>query len=199
MDSYDLLPDAPIPSNGGEISKKFLELGITSLKNAILYVHNLEYGYNADMDNKWILFKEKKGSCTTKHGVIASLAQELTISIHKYVGVYKFTENVCKGAGSITKKYNIPYIPMVHCFLGYSDYQFDLTEGNLNGKEHSIEEFIETKQVNPFITRKEEYNWYKQVVRAKVLSSPEMKGVSQRIILKAREEAIDLLHRKIKK
>ena len=135
MDSYDLLPDAPIVPRNGEFSKKFIELGISSFKEACLYVHNLEYGYNSDKDNKWILFIEMKGSCTTKHGVIASVAQELGISLHKHVGVYKFTEEICVGANEILEKYSLPYIPMVHCFLVHENHRFDLTEGNFNGKK----------------------------------------------------------------
>ena len=30
---------------------------------------------------------------------------------------------------------------MIHCFLIYDSYRVDLTEGNNNGKNHSIEEF----------------------------------------------------------
>lgn len=197
MDSYDLLPDAPILGNIGEFSQKFLDLGVTSFRDACLYVHNLEYGYNSDKDNNWILFKEMKGSCTTKHAVIATLAQELGIPLHKHVGVYKFTEEICEGASKITKKYKLPYVPMVHCFLVHENHRFDLTEGNFNGKKTSIEEFIHEERVIPFITRVDEYNLYKDIVAKYVLTSNEMKGVKKHTILKGREEAIDLLHKNI--
>ncbi len=39
MDSYSSFPDLEIKSIG-EISKKFLELGINSFKEAFNYVHN---------------------------------------------------------------------------------------------------------------------------------------------------------------
>ncbi|MHA1109619.1 MAG: hypothetical protein ACTSRE_00845 [Promethearchaeota archaeon] len=199
MDSFELLPNAPITSEKGELSQKFLNLGFSTFKEACLYVHNLKYGYNSDKDDKWILFKEKKGSCTTKHGVIAALAQELEISLHKHVGVYQFTEVICEGAGIITEKHNIPYVPMVHCFLVYKNYRFDLTEGNFNGKKTSIEEFIHEEQVIPFITRKNEYTLYKDIVKKFVLPLEEMKGLKKHTILKSREEAIILLHKNIEK
>jgi len=199
MNSFDLLPDLPISPDKGEFSRKFLDLGISNFKNACYYVHNLEYGYNSNRDDKWILFKEMIGTCTTKHAVIATLAQELGISLHKHVGVYKFTENICKGASKITEKYSLPYIPMVHCFLVFKNYRFDLTEGNLNGKKTSIEEFIHEEQVIPFITQKDEYTWYKKIVKQFILLLPEMRGVTERTILKAREEALALLHQNIEK
>ena len=86
---------------------------------------------------------------------------------------------------------------MVHCFLVYKQYRFDLTEGNNNGKKTSIEDFIETREVNPFISRKDEYLWYKKVLKEKILPSEEMKGIKERILLKAREESILLLKKSI--
>ena len=36
---------------------------------------------------------------------------------------------------------------MVHCFLQFNDFRVDLTEGNQNGKNRSIEEFLFVKKV----------------------------------------------------
>lgn len=199
MDSYDLLPDATITEERGEFSKKFLDLGVSSFKEACMYVHNLEYGYNSDKDNKWIVFKELKGSCTTKHAVIATLAQELGIPLYKHVGIYKFTEDICEGASAILEKYSLPYVPMVHCFLVHENHRFDLTEGNFNGKKTAINEFIHEVQVIPFITRIDEYNLYKEIIETHVSPSEEMKGIKKHTILKGREEAINLLHKNIEK
>jgi hypothetical protein len=198
MDSLDYLPDKEITATG-MMSKKFLELGITSFKEACLYVHNIEYGYNSDKDDKMILFKEQKGSCTTKHGVIASLAEELAIPLYKKVGVYKLTEEIVTGTNKILKEYNLPYVPMIHCFLVFDKYRFDLTEGNFNGKNTSIEEFIQDEKVIPFITVKDEYLLFLKILKEKILPSKDMENKERRIILKAREEAIKLLKNAIKK
>lgn len=198
MDSYDKIPDAEIEDKG-EISKKFLELGITSFREACEYVHNIEYGYNSDYDDKMIFFKENKGTCTTKHAVITGLAEELNIPLYKYVGVYKFTDEISTGTNEILKKYDLPYVPMVHCFLVYKDYRFDLTEGNCNGKNTTIEEFIHKEKVNPFISRKKEYLLFKKVLKEEILPSKEMEGIIERSLLKAREESIILLKENIKK
>jgi hypothetical protein len=198
MDSYDNLPDAKIEPLG-EISKMFLELGISSFKEACMYVHNSKYGYNSNYDDKMIFFKEKMGSCTMKHATIAGLAEELSIPLYKYVGIYKFTEEITTGVDKIVKKYDLPYVPMVHCFLVYKNFRFDLTEGNYNGKKTSIEEFIETEKVYPYISRTDEYKLFKRVLKEKILLSKEMEGKTERSILKAREESIKLLKDCIKK
>ena len=192
MDSYDKLPDTEILPIG-DLSKKFLSLGINSFKGACDYVHNITYGYNTDYEDRMIFFKEKKGSCTTKHAVIAGLAQELDIPLYKHVCVYKFTEDITTGVQEILNKYEVPYIPMVHCFLVYKNYKFDLTEGNYNGKKKAIDNYIYAERVDPFISRKDEYLLYKKILREKILPSKEMEGIAEKTILKAREEGIKLL------
>lgn len=197
MDAYDNLPDYEIKPEG-EISKKFLGLGIKSFKEACMYVHDSKYGYNSNYDDRMIFFKENMGSCTMKHATIAGLAEELKIPLYKYIGVYKFTGEITTGAGEILKKYKIPYVPMVHCFLVYKDYQFDLTEGNFNGKKTSINEFIKIERVTPFISRKEEYKLFKKILKEIIMVSKEMEGIDERTLLKAREESIILLKNCIK-
>jgi len=198
MDSYDILPNVEIKPVG-EISRKFIDLGIKSYREACDYVHNLEYGYNTDYDDKMVLFKENKGTCTTKHAVIAGLAEELELPLYKHVGIYKFTEEISTGTNEILKKYNIPYVPMTHCFLVYKDFQFDLTEGNCNGKKTNINTFIHEEQVDPFISQKDEYLLLKKVIKELILPSEDMKGIKERSLLKAREEAIILLKENILK
>ena len=197
MDSYDKLPDAEIKPMG-DMSQKFLDLGISSFKEACLYVHNMDYGYNTNKDDKMILFKEGCGSCTTKHGVVATLAEELSIPLYKKVCVYKFTEEITTGVDKITKKYEVPYVPMVHCFLAYEQFQFDLTEGNYNGKKKPIDEYIHAEKVEPFISSRDEYRLFRKVLNEKIMKSEELKGISKRNVLKARQEAIILLKDSIK-
>ena len=198
MDSYDKLPDAEIKPVG-EISRKFLELGINSFKEACEYVHDIEYGYNSNYDDRLIFFKEKKGTCTSKHAVIAGLAEELKIQLYKHVGLYKFTEEISTGTNEILKKYEIPYVPMVHCFLVYKDFHFDLTEGNCNGKNKTIDELLHEEKVDPFISGKDEYLLLKRVLKKQILPSKEMEGIKEKILLKARSESIRLLAKNIEK
>jgi len=192
MDSYDKLPDAEI-NPVGELSIKFLDLGIKTFRRACDYVHTIDYGYNTNYDDKMIFFKEKKGTCTTKHAVIAGLAEELEIPLYKHVCIYKFTEDITTGVDEILKKFEIPYIPMVHCFLVYESYRFDLTDGNHNGKKKPIDDCIHSERVDPFISRKDEYLLFKKVLKEKILPSKEMEGIPEKTILKARAKGINLL------
>jgi hypothetical protein len=144
-----------------------------------------------------ILFKESKGTCTTKHAVIATLAAELTLPIVKHVGIYSMTEEIVTGTNEILAKYNLPYVPMVHCFLVYDEYRVDLSEGNDNGKNKSIEAFLYTQKVEANISAKDEYLLFRSILNDHILGRKEMEGVDIRQILHAREEGLKQLKHNI--
>ena len=193
MDNYYAFPDKHIAEDGGPVSKMFINLGVTSLQKACRYVHELPYGYNANRDDLMILFKEKKGTCTTKHAVIGILAQELALPVNKNVGIYAMTEEIVSGTDTLLAELHLPYIPMLHCFLAYENFRVDLTEGNRNGKNRSIEEFLYVQQVEPDISEKDEYLLYRKALKDDILKRPELSGIDLKHILRGREEGIKLL------
>ncbi|MGD9346849.1 MAG: hypothetical protein PVH84_13355 [Candidatus Aminicenantes bacterium] len=196
MDKLTVFPDKSI-SDLGIISAKFLSLGIRSFIDACRYVHELPYGYNSDRDDLMILFKENRGTCTSKHAVIATLAKELELPIVKNVGIYAMTEEIVTGTDEILAKYNIPYVPMIHCFLVEGEHRVDLSEGNNNGKNRPIEDFLYTQQVQPNISSKDEYLLYRRALKEHILTRKEMAGSDIRQILHAREEGLKRLKHNI--
>jgi hypothetical protein len=192
MQKYTVFPDKPI-TNDGPIGETFSGLGIGTFHEACRYVHQLPYGYNSDRDDLMILFKEKMGSCTTKHAVIATLAAELGLSIHKKVGIYAMAEALVTGTQDILDRYRLPYVPMVHCFLDHEGQWVDLSEGNRNGKNGPIDQFLFTDDVAATISAKEEYRLYRQALKDEILSRPELEGIEMKTVLKAREEGLAVL------
>lgn len=192
MDNYSAFPDKVI-ADGGPVSSEFIRLNVKEFHAACRYVHELPYGYNSDRDDLMILFKEKMGTCTTKHAVIGTLAQELGLPIHKHVGIYAMSEEIVTGTNALLTRFELPYIPMVHCFLVHGNFSVDLTEGNRNGKNRPIAEFLYTERVDPNISGKDEYLLYRRALNDVILKRPELSGVDMRRILQAREEGLKLL------
>lgn len=192
MDKLTVLPDKAI-SPVGMISAEFFSLGIRSFIDACRYVHTLPYAYNTNRDDLMILFKEKKGTCTTKHAVIATLADELDLPVEKNIGIYAMTEQIVTGTNEILDKYDLPYVPMVHCFLAYENFRVDLTEGNNNGKNRSIEDFLYAERVEPNISAKDEYLLYRKALKDHILTRKELAGVNITQILHARDEGLKRL------
>ena len=196
MDTSEVFPDAPVSDTGG-ISAEFLRLGIDSFIGACRYVHNTPYGYNSNRDDLRILFTEGMGSCTTKHAVIATLAQELKLPVFKNIGIYAMTEDIVTGTRKILEKFDLPYVPMVHCFLVSNEFRVDLTEGNQNGKNRPIDRFLHTERVEANISEKDEYLLYRKALKDRILLREELIGVDLKQILHAREEGIRLLKSRI--
>ena len=192
MDNLIVFPDKVI-TKAGIISAEFQSMGIRSFLEACRYVNALPYGYNSDRDDLMILFKEKMGTCTTKHAVIATLAAELGLAIPKGVGIYAMTEAIVTGTDKILAEYGLAYVPMIHCFLEYGNYRVDLTEGNRNGKNRPIDDFLYTDRVAATISAKDEYMIYRRALNEVILKRDELKGVDIKHILHAREEGLKLL------
>jgi hypothetical protein len=192
MNNLSVFPDKSI-TEAGPVAKAFLDLGIERFQEACRYVHGLPYGYNSDRDDLMILFKEKMGTCTTKHAVISTLAAELGLPITRGVGVYPMTEAIVTGTDKILAEYSLPYVPMIHCFLEYENYRVDLTEGNRNGKNRPIDDFLYTDRVAAAISAKDEYMIYRKALSEVILKRDELKGIDIRRVLQAREEGLKLL------
>lgn len=192
MDKLTVFPDGPL-SGSGVISQKFSGLNINTFLDACRYVHELPYGYNSDKDDLMTLFKDNMGTCTSKHAVIGTLAAELDIPIGKNVGIYRMTPEIVTGTDAILEKYNLPYVPMLHCFLVYDIYRVDLTEGNRNGKNCAIDEFLYTEKVIPNIPARDEYRLYRKALKDRILPLEELSGIDMKRILHAREEGLGLL------
>jgi hypothetical protein len=192
VDAYECFPETVISRNS-PVSEEFKRLKIVTFHSACRWVHELPYGYNSAPDDLMILFKEKMGTCTTKHAVIGTLACELELPIQKNVGIYAMTEELVTGTNDLLARFGVPYIPMLHCFLVYETFRVDLTEGNRNGKNRSIEEFLHTERVEPNISGKDEYMLYRRALNDVILKRPELIGFDMRRILQAREEGLKLL------
>lgn len=192
MQAINALPDKKI-IEAGVISKTFIIQGISTFQDACRHVHHMPYGYNADRDDLFSLFQEGKGTCTTKHAVIATLAEELGMSVAKHIGIYAMTETLVTGTQAVIDRHRLPYLPMVHCFLQADAIRVDLTTGNNNGKNGPIKTFLHTQQVTPNIPGKEEYLLYREALKNKILVKPEFKGIKMATVLKARQEGLELL------
>jgi hypothetical protein len=125
------------------------------------------------------------------------LPKNLTFLYTRPWGIYAMNEEIVTGANHILEKYHLPYLPMIHCFLANDSYRIDLTEGNKNGKNRSIEEFLFTLKVIPNISEKDEYLLYKTALKNHILNRKEMERIKMMDVLRARADGISLLRSKV--
>ncbi len=186
MHSINVLPNVQI-QNHGKFSSLFLELGLTTFQDACRSVKAMPYGANATSEDSLSLFEEGHGTCTTKHGAIAHLAQEQTLSIYKNLGFYRLSDSIVTGVDSILNGYGLSYIPQVHCFLSYQSYRVDLTEGNCNGKNQTIDDYDFVVRVQPDPSAAEKRDCYLTHLRRYFEFSPELAAVGEEQVLEILE------------
>lgn len=120
------LPDAPL-NQGGSLQKQFLKKGCHSYRDAIVYVKKLTYGRTSDRGNYQQVLKEKRGTCSGKHALLAALARELSIPHQLVLGIFLLDKQNMPQIHAILEKYDLPAIPEAHSFLEFSGKTLDVT------------------------------------------------------------------------
>ena len=147
MKPLDYLPNFPLKP-GGEITDRFLALGVTDFHGAARYVRRLPYGRNADRANFRLVLEENRGTCSTKHALLAQLAKEQVVNIGLAIGIYEMTERNTPGVGPVLAKYGLPSIPEAHCYLTYQGTRLDVTRSNVAPSE-PIKRFLYEETIVP--------------------------------------------------
>ena len=182
MNNIEILPN-PVIDSAGIVSQQFRQLDLTTFHQACYWVKNLPYGSNSSNDDYLIIFAENKATCTNKHGIISRLAEELDLEIYKNLGFYRLNNAIITGVNAIVEPYGLNFIPQIHCFLEYQNYRVDLTKGNCNGKNKTIEDYDFIVQVKPDLTHQEHEAYYLEHLDKYCLIEPKLKELGTTKIL----------------
>ena len=146
--TYKIFPNSKLDPNK-IISQTFLDLDINTFQKACDYVWKLPYGRNSDRSNWKLVLSEQKGTCSTKHALLKSLADEIHIDVDLVVAIYSMNEKNTPGVEEVLKKHDLSYVDEAHCFLVYQNiYKIDLTRHNIPA-EQKILFFSEQKIILP--------------------------------------------------
>ena len=102
--------------NNAPISRGFLEKGIQNFDEAKRWVHRLSYGRNSNCFDYSLVFKEEKGTCTTKHTLLAALAIENFIPVSLKVGICRLDLVSEPHIAVLLDQLNIEWFPEAHCY-----------------------------------------------------------------------------------
>ncbi len=133
----------------GEVSREFLAHGLVHFRQAAQFVKQLPYGRNTDRSDYRLVLSEGRGTCSTKHALLASLCMEQQQhEVHLYTGIYEMTGSNTPGIGHILRHYSLPSIPEAHCYLKYHQGRWDFTRvtGSCND---SPREFLDEIAIGP--------------------------------------------------
>lgn len=112
----------------GPYSQLLREQSITTFHEACSWIQQLPYGRISNKEDLNLVLSEKRGTCSSKHGLLALIAEENGHpEIQLMAGVFMMSpETHPELEGFFLGK---PYavLPEMHCYLRYNGERFDLT------------------------------------------------------------------------
>jgi hypothetical protein len=153
--SVEHLPDFQLDA-GRPLGREFSALGFGCYREAARHVRSLPYGRNSDRSDWRLVLKEGRGTCSTKHALLAELARENGRRVTLVLGVYEMCEDNTPGVSAVLERRGLPCVPEAHCFLAHEGARVDLTReegGAEQGESFLHEEEIEPRQIGEYKVR----------------------------------------------
>jgi hypothetical protein len=142
----DLLPSFPLTA-AGPVTSFFLPLGIRDFRGAARHVWRLPYGRIADRSKLSLVLTEGRGTCTTKHALLAELAAEHGVDVGLTLGIFAMDERNTPGVGAVLDAHHLACIPEAHCYLTHAGTRIDITRDVAGAAP--IDTFLHEERITP--------------------------------------------------
>ena len=162
MQFLDVLPDVPLRA-AGDVTALFLATRLQFFRAVAEYLHHLPYGRNTQRDAWRLVISEGRGTCSTKHALLAALAAEQGIEAKLTLGVFDMTARNSPGVGPVLVQHQLPYIPEAHCYIRYRHQAIDITRAGSEPREPLVLRHEETIQPDQIGTYK--VAWHQRFIR----------------------------------
>ena len=121
-----LLPNRALDREA-PVGSVFVALGVRDYHAAARHVRRLPYGRNTDRADYGLVLGEGRGTCSTKHALLAALAQEHDLPVQLRLGIYEMNGENTPGVGPVLARYGLDAVPEAHCYLAHRGVRVDLT------------------------------------------------------------------------
>ena len=192
MDSWDVLPQVALQA-AGPVSTEFIARGLTDFRAAGRYLQGLPYRRTVDRSDFRAVLREGRGTCSTKHALLAALAHEQNLPVVLTLGFYAMHERNTPGVGVVLTQYGLALLPEAHCYLTYAGRRVDVTRSGAAPAEPITqllyEEAIVPEQIGDYkVTLHRHYmqTWVNH-------NAEEVRGRSFEEVWRIREECIAAL------
>jgi hypothetical protein len=156
----------------GDFGSAFIAVGCRTFRDAAALVRSLPYGRTTSRGDTRLALLERRGTCSTKHALLAPLAREQRIAVQLVVGIYHMAEADTHGIGHILASRRLVSIPEAHCWLRYVGHDIDLTfarhQAGKSERHFFCEKYITPECVStysPLLHRREMQRWLNHLGR----------------------------------
>ena len=191
MQSWPALPEVPLQSLG-PIAAELLARSIADFRAAGRYLHHLPYGRNSDRSDFRLVLPEGRGTCSTKHALLAELARGQNLPLVLTLGIYEMYERNTPGVGVVLDRYGLPYLPEAHCYLRYEGTRIDITRSGTEPSE-PIGSFLSEEAIVPTQIGDYKVDFHKKFLRSWLTNTSVAGNRSFAEVWKIREECIAAL------
>jgi len=139
--------------------------GIESWNELTEFIKNLPYGRNGNRTDFGLVISEQKGTCSSKHALLKSIADLNSIpNIDLVIGIYRMTELNTPKIGTELTENSIEFIPEAHCYLKINDKRTDLTSEQSEFKKIE-KDIIQEKLIDPNQVAEFKVNYHKEFLK----------------------------------
>lgn len=140
------LPDFAL-SSGRPLGAGFVALDLRTFHAAADHVWRLPYGRTSDRSDFRLVLPEARGTCSTKHALLAALAREHGRPVPLVLGIYPMDGVNTPGVAATLRAHGFSSIPEAHCYLHVDGRRVDLTRAGADAGP--IEQFLMEEEITP--------------------------------------------------
>jgi hypothetical protein len=140
------LPDFPLDP-ATKTGARFAERGVWDFRSAARHVMLLPYGRNTDRSDYRLVLEEGRGTCSTKHALLAALAREHGRPVGLRLGIYEMDGRNTSGVEPVLRRHGLDSVPEAHCYLTCQGVRVDLT--GAGEAEEPIRAFLHEEAIEP--------------------------------------------------
>lgn len=140
-------------SGQSALSHELRVRGFTCFTQLAEYVKALPYGRTAEAGDLCAVLHEKRGTCSSKHQLLAAVAQASGhAEIQLTVGIYAMSEGNTPGVAATLHTAGVTSLPEAHCYLSVEGERMDFT-GLAAGSSSPFAALLSESIVCPFRLR----------------------------------------------
>lgn len=191
MDDALALLGAVALAGGGPVTCRFRDAGLGDLAGAARHLQRLPYGRIARREEFWRVLAEKRGTCSTKHALLAALCAEQGVAVQLTLGIYEMSERNTPGVGGVLDRHGLDAIPEAHCFLRVRGERLDVT-GVPPGAE-PIERFLHEEPIAVEQIGEYKIGVHRRFLAGWIAGDPAARGRTLDEVWRVREQCIAAL------
>jgi hypothetical protein len=190
--SWDALPDVALHP-AGPVTTAFIGQGVADMRAAGRLLLELPYGRTSgDRGDYLAVLQQGRGTCSSKHALLAALAIEQGVDLALIIGVYEMSGASNPKLRAVLDRAGLDYVPEAHCYVMWEDKRIDLTM--LRDTPMQPLRFLHEERIVPAQIRDYKPELHQRFMRDWVRSNPkDARGLTFEQAWQVREDCIAAL------